>query len=173
MKATLATDLKGVILPTPVMVAAGCLRSPKELHGLADLRKLGGIVTASVTLAPCLGAPTPRVAETPSGVLHAIGLQNQGVEAFVQGELPALLKIGVPVFVSIAGASVEEYADVAGIIGRVEGVSGIELNLACLDEGDFGHRRALLDLGRDAQTPFRVLWKFEMALSPGVTKHPP
>ena len=144
MRPTLATDVGGVVLPTPVMVAAGCLRSPKELHGLVDLHKLGGIVTTSITLAPNAGAPVPRVTETPSGVLSAVGWQNPGVEAFIEHELPALLKIGVPVIVSIAGSSLAEYVRVATALSQAGGLAGLELNLACPDEergGDiFAHR---------------------------------
>lgn len=144
VRLTLSTDLGGVTFPTPVLVAAGCLRSPKELHGLVDLRKLGGIVTTSITLAPRAGAPVPRVTETPSGVLSAVGWQNPGVEAFIEDELPALQKTGVPIIVSIAGSSVGEYVQVANSLSHAGGIAGLELNLACPDEergGDvFAHR---------------------------------
>ena len=131
-------------MPTPVLAAAGCLRSPKELHGLVDLHKLGGIVTTSVTLAARAGAPVPRVTETPSGVLSAVGWQNPGVKAFVEHELPALLKTGVPIIVSIAGSSLSEYVQVATALSHAGGIAGLELNLACPDEerggGIFAHR---------------------------------
>lgn len=144
MRPTLATEVGGVMFPTPVLVAAGCLRSPRELHGLVDLHKLGGIVTTSITAAPNAGAPVPRVTETPSGVLSAVGWQNPGVDAFVEHELPALLKIGVPVIVSIAGSSLSEYVRVATAISHAGGVAGLELNLACPDEerggAIFAHR---------------------------------
>lgn len=135
MRATLATDLAGITLPTPVLAAAGCLRSGRDLHGLVDLHKLGGIVTTSVTLEPRAGAPTPRIAETPSGVLYSVGMQNPGVRAFIEGELAALLKIGVPVIASIAGGSVEEYLKVAGTLSHVAALAGIEVNLAATDPG--------------------------------------
>jgi dihydroorotate dehydrogenase (NAD+) catalytic subunit len=144
MRPTLNTDFGGVMLPTPVLAAAGCLRSPKELHGLVDLHKLGGIVTTSVTLAARAGAPVPRVTETPSGVLSAVGWQNPGVKAFVEHELPALLKTGVPIIVSIAGSSLSEYVQVATALSHAGGIAGLELNLACPDEerdgGIFAHR---------------------------------
>lgn len=144
MRPSLSVDLNGVAMNTPVMVASGCFRSVKESHGLVDLHKVGGIVTSSVTFTPRAGAPTPRVTETPSGVLHAIGLQNPGVEAFIEGELQALLKFGIPVLVSVAGSSLEEYVRVATAVDRAGGVAGLELNLACADEeraGEiFAHR---------------------------------
>ena len=144
MKPTLTTDLGGLVLRTPVVVAAGCLRSPREMQGLVDLRKLGGIVTSSVTMQPRAGAPTPRVAETPSGVLSAVGLQNPGAEAFVREELPELLATGVPVVVSIAGSTVEEYVGVASLVSGVGAVAAMEVNLACADDerggAIFAHR---------------------------------
>jgi dihydroorotate dehydrogenase (NAD+) catalytic subunit len=144
MRSTLDSEFGGVMLPTPVLVAAGCLRSPKELHGLVDLRKLGGIVTTSITLAPHAGAPVPRITETPSGVLSAVGWQNPGVDAFIEHEIPPLLKTGVPIIVSIAGSSVSEYVQVATALGHAGGIAGLELNLACPDEerggGIFAHR---------------------------------
>lgn len=133
MRATLATELGRLKLPTPVLVAAGCLRSVKDLHGLVDLHKVGGIVTTSVTLEPRAGAPNPRICETPSGILYSIGMQNPGVEAFIQGELPALLKVGIPVIVSVAGATVDEFVKVAGSLNHVPSVAGIEVNLAVPD----------------------------------------
>src|SRR6266511_2598108 len=80
---TLEVDLNGVVLPTPVMGASGCFGSGKEMAELIDLKGMGGIVTKSVTLHPTRGLPVPRMAETASGMLNAIGLQNPGVEGFL------------------------------------------------------------------------------------------
>jgi dihydroorotate dehydrogenase (NAD+) catalytic subunit len=132
VKPTLAVDLAGVRLPTPVMIASGCLTSTKELSGLLDLRKVGGIVTRSVTAEPDLGAPTPRMAETSSGLLSAIGMQNEGIESFV-AELPALTRIGVPLFASVGGTAVEEFSRVAARLIALRAVSALELNLSCPD----------------------------------------
>lgn len=143
MKPTLSTDLAGIELATPVVAAAGCLRSGKELQGLVDLRKLGGVVTTTVTANPRAGSPTPRVVETPSGILYSIGMQNPGVDAFVKGELQELLKIGIPVIVSVGGSSVEEFVRVSTAVAHASGVVGLELNLACFDEergGTFAYR---------------------------------
>ena len=130
VKPTLAVDLGGVGLPTPVMIASGCFSSPRELAGLVDLRKVGGIVTRSATLAPTRGAPTPRMAETPSGLLSAVGMQNPGVDALVR-ELPGLAKLGVPLFGSVAGTTVEQYIEVAAKIVSTRTVQALELNLSC------------------------------------------
>ena len=130
MKPTLNVDLGGVRLPTPVMIASGCFTSVKELSGLLDLRKVGGVVTRSVTLQPEPGARTPRMAATASGLLSAVGLQNPGVDAFLN-ELPLLGRIGIPVFASIAGHDVEEFMRVAARMVALRSVDALELNLSC------------------------------------------
>jgi dihydroorotate dehydrogenase (NAD+) catalytic subunit len=132
VKPTLAVDLAGVHLPTPVMIASGFLSSPKELAGLVDPRKVGGIVTRTITAEPNLGAPTPRMAETASGLLAETGLQNEGVEAFV-ADLPALTQVGVPLFASIGGTTVEEVTRVAARLIALRAVGALELNLSCPD----------------------------------------
>ena len=130
VRPTLAVDLGGMKLPTPVMIASGCFSSAKELAGLLDLRKVGGVVTRSVTLHPEGGAPGPRMAETPSGLLSSVGLQNPGVDAFLQ-ELPRLAEIGIPVFASIAGHDVEEFMRVAARMVALRTIDALELNLSC------------------------------------------
>jgi dihydroorotate dehydrogenase (NAD+) catalytic subunit len=112
------------------MVASGCFGP--ELGGLTDVRKLGGIVSRTITLSPLRGVPTPRVAETPSGLLAATGLQNDGVGAFIDRELPALARTRVPVFVSVGGASVDEYMQLAIALEPMgEALAGIEVNACC------------------------------------------
>jgi hypothetical protein len=103
MKHSLAVDLNGLRFAHPVLAASGCLATGHDVPGLVDMHKLGGVVSRSLTLAPTKGAPTPRAAETPSGLLSAVGLQNPGVEAFVEQDLPRLQKAGVPVIGSVAG----------------------------------------------------------------------
>ena len=83
VKRTLAVDLGGIVLATPVMIAAGCAGTGRELSGLVELRKVGAIVSRTITLEPERGPPTPRIAESPSGVVWSTGLQNPGVDAFV------------------------------------------------------------------------------------------
>ena len=130
-RVSLATTVAGIEFPTPVLVASGTFGSGVELSRLLDLRKIGGIVTKSVTPQPVRGLPTPRMVETPSGMLNAIGLQNPGVEAFVEKDGPFIARAGVPVIVSIAGKSVQEYAEVAIRVSKVPGVMGIEVNISC------------------------------------------
>ncbi len=128
---SLAVDLNGVRLPTPVLGASGCFGSGRELSDLLDLRQVGGIITKSVTYRPVRGLPTPRMAETPSGMLNAIGLQNPGVEAFVRKEGPFIERVGIPVFVSIAGKTVEEFVRTASVVLQMPGVTAIEANISC------------------------------------------
>jgi dihydroorotate dehydrogenase (NAD+) catalytic subunit len=130
-RVSLATNLAGMALRTPVLAASGTFGSGRELAGLVDLGQVGGIVTKSVTPLPVKGMPTPRMAETPSGMLNAIGLQNPGVEAFVEKDGPLIERAGVPVIVSIAGRSVQEFAEVAVMVSKIRGVVGIEANISC------------------------------------------
>jgi dihydroorotate dehydrogenase (NAD+) catalytic subunit len=130
-RVTLAVDLKGVRLPTPVLGASGCFGSGQELSGLIDLGKVGGIVTKSVTLRPVRGLPTPRMVETPSGMLNAIGLQNPGIEEFIRKDGRFISRVGTPVIVSIAGKSIEEFVRVAARVHEIKGVVAIEANISC------------------------------------------
>jgi len=124
---TLPVDLGGLSLPTPVLVASGCFGL--ELGRLTDLRKLGGIVTRTITLDRIGGAPAPRVAETPSGLLSETGLQNEGVDAFLRTELPALSEIGIPVVVSLGGSAVEEFMHLTMAVDvAAHSIAAIEIN---------------------------------------------
>jgi len=127
----LSVDLNGLTLPTPVLAASGCFNSGREMAELVDLRRIGGVVTKSVTLHPTKGLPVPRMAETPSGMLNAIGLQNPGVEGFLAKEADFIATAGVPVIVSIAGNRVEEYAQVLMRLGNLRGVVAVEANISC------------------------------------------
>ena len=117
----------------PVMVASGCGGTGVELAAYTDLTGLD-FVTRSITLDPRPGGPAPRVAETPSGLVNAIGLQNPGLEHFLATELPWLVRAGARVFVSIAGATMGEYAELARRLSRAPGVAGIEINLGAPDQ---------------------------------------
>jgi dihydroorotate dehydrogenase (NAD+) catalytic subunit len=130
-RVSLATSLAGIELPSPVLVASGTFGTGVEMSQLVELRKVGGVVTKSVTPQPVRGLPTPRMVETPSGMLNAIGLQNPGVEAFVEKDGPFIAQAGVPVIVSIAGKSVQEYAEVAVRVSKIPGVAGLEANISC------------------------------------------
>jgi dihydroorotate dehydrogenase (NAD+) catalytic subunit len=127
----LAVDLCGVPLATPIMAASGCFGFGSEMATFLDLAAIGGVVTKSVSLEPRRGRPTPRMAETPSGMLNAIGLQNPGVEEFCRTDLQFLREAGARVAVSVVGRSAEEFARVAERLAGEPGVDLIELNLSC------------------------------------------
>jgi dihydroorotate dehydrogenase (NAD+) catalytic subunit len=129
----MAVDLNGVVFPLPVLAASGCLSAGREAT-LVDLHRLGGVVTRSLTLEPRKGSPTPRMAETPSGLLSWIGLQNAGVEAFLREELPHLERAGVRVVASVAGSSVEEYLRVTTLLQGRPGIVALEVYLGAPDE---------------------------------------
>ncbi|WP_283133722.1 dihydroorotate dehydrogenase [Rhizohabitans arisaemae] len=134
--------LAHVELANPVLTASGCAAFGRELSQFFDVSRLGAVVTKSVTLAPRAGRPTPRVAETPSGMLNSVGLQGPGVEAFLRRDLPWLTAHGVPVVVSIAGSSVAEYAELARRVSAESGVAAVEVNLSCPNVEDRGRRFA-------------------------------
>lgn len=125
------------LLPGPVMVASGCGGTGRELAPYVDLDGLA-FVTRSITLDPRPGGAAPRIVETPSGLVHDVGLQNPGLEHFLATELPWLVRAGARVYVSVAGGSVAEYADLARRLARAPGVSGLEVNLS--DPDQVGHR---------------------------------
>jgi dihydroorotate dehydrogenase (NAD+) catalytic subunit len=129
--AALEVDLNGLRLPTPVLAASGCFNSGREMASLFDLQGMGGIVTKSVTLHPTKGMPTPRMAEVTAGMLNAIGLQNSGVDEFLAKDAEFIAGAGVPVIVSIAGTSVDEYARVTVGVREIPGVVAIEANISC------------------------------------------
>lgn len=130
-KPSLAVELAGLRLKNPVMTASGTCGYAEELAPYANLSGLGAVVVKTITLLPRVGNPAPRIAETPSGMLNSIGLQNVGIEVFLRAKLPVLRRLKVPVLVNIAGKSVEEYAELAKRLEGVPGVSALELNISC------------------------------------------
>jgi dihydroorotate dehydrogenase (NAD+) catalytic subunit len=127
----LTTDLAGAVLPNPVLTASGCAAAGRELQPFAPVSTLGAVVTKSVTLRPRAGRPTPRMAETPSGMLNSIGLQNPGVDAFLAHDLPWLAEQGARTVVSIAGGSVVDYAELARRIAPAPALVAVEVNISC------------------------------------------
>lgn len=130
-KPSLAVELAGLRLKNPVMTASGTCGYAEELAPYANLSGLGAVVVKTITLLPRVGNPAPRIAETPSGMLNSIGLQNVGIEVFLRAKLSVLRRLKVPVLVNIAGKSVEEYAELAKRLEGVPGVSALELNISC------------------------------------------
>jgi dihydroorotate dehydrogenase (NAD+) catalytic subunit len=130
--ASLTSELGSVALRSPVLVASGTFGAGREGAQFVELSRLGGIIVKSMTASPWKGKPTPRMCETPSGMLNAIGIQNKGVDHFLAEDLPWLRRQDATVFASIAGNSVREFVKVADKLrtgGR--GVSGVELNISC------------------------------------------
>jgi dihydroorotate dehydrogenase (NAD+) catalytic subunit len=128
----LATRLGPVELQAPVLVASGTFAAGREGARFLDLSRLGGVIVKSMTLTPWRGKPTPRMCETPSGMLNSIGIQNAGVDHFIAEDLPWLLKQGATVFASIAGNTTEEFVKVADKLrtgGR--GLAAVEVNISC------------------------------------------
>ena len=131
---SLAVDLGGIVLPTPVMVAAGCAGTGRELAGLIDLRRVGAIVSRTITVTERVGSDVPRIAESPAGIVWETGLQNPGLDAFVAGELPRLARGGARIIVSIGGETLEEYVRMTSALqGRPE-VAAIEIHLSGRDD---------------------------------------
>jgi dihydroorotate dehydrogenase (NAD+) catalytic subunit len=127
----MSTDLGGIELPSPVLTASGCAAAGKELDQFFDITQIGAIVTKSVMLNPRSGRATPRMAETPSGMLNSIGLQGPGIDRFIEHDLAWLSERGARTVVSIAGGSVDEYAKLAARLRTVRGIAGIEVNISC------------------------------------------
>jgi len=127
----MSTSLGAVPIPSPVLTASGCSSFGRELEPFVDLAGLGAVVTKSVQLRPRSGRPTPRMAETPSGMLNSIGLQGPGIDGLLADELPWLAARGARVLVSIAGTRVEDFAELATRLRGVPGVLGLEVNISC------------------------------------------
>lgn len=130
----LSTTVAGMALPNPVMTAAGCAGTGRELAPFLDVAELGAVVTRTITLDPQTGSPPPRVAETPSGMLNHVGLHSPGVDGFLATELPWLAQRRARAVVSIAGATLGEYAELSRRVGNSPGVLAVEVNLAWSDQ---------------------------------------
>jgi dihydroorotate dehydrogenase (NAD+) catalytic subunit len=118
-------------LANPVMVASGTFGYAREMAGLVDLARLGAIVPKTITPQPRAGNVPWRTVETAAGMLNSIGLDNDGIEAFIAGHLPYLRSVGAPIVVSIAGHDLAEFVDMAGRLDGLSGVAAIELNVSC------------------------------------------
>lgn len=130
-KPDLNVDIGGIKMKNPVTTASGTFGFGPEYAPYVDLNRLGAIVVKGTTLLPRQGNPTPRLAETPAGVLNSIGLQNPGVEKFIEEALPFLKEYKLPVIVNISGDTVEDYARLAARLNDATGVAGLEVNISC------------------------------------------
>ena len=172
MKPDLKVAVAGVEFANPIMTASGCCGYGEELARVFPLSRLGALVTKSITLEPRLGHPSPRTAETASGMLNAIGLANVGVDRFLAEKIPFLQKQKTKVIVNVAGSRVKEYVDICARLNDCQRVDMVELNISCpnVDEGgmEFGQdpsmtERAVAEVKRVFNRP--VIAK----LTPNVT----
>ena len=134
----LRTELGSLELQSPVLTASGCAAAGRELDNYFDITAIGGIVTKSIMLAPRSGRATPRMAETPSGMLNSIGLQGPGVESFLETDLAWLQQRGARTIVSIAGGTADEFGKVAAKLRVAGGFDAIEVNISCPNVEDRG-----------------------------------
>ncbi len=170
----LSVQLGRLRLPNPILVASGTFGYAREMEGLVDLSRLGGILPKTITQEPRAGNPPWRTVETAAGMLNSIGLDNDGIEAFIAHHLPYLGSLGVPIIVSIAGRTHEEFVAMAARLAGLAGISAVELNISCPNVSggvDFGTdarscERLVADCRRATATP--IIAK----LTPNVTSIP-
>jgi dihydroorotate dehydrogenase (NAD+) catalytic subunit len=168
----LSVNLGGLELENPVMAASGTFGYGEEYASAIDLNRLGAVVVKGLSLKPRQGYPPPRLCETPSGMLNAIGLENVGVEAFIHEKLPFLRQFKTRVVANIFGETIEEYQEVAKRLDGIEGVHALEVNISCPNVKKGG-----ISFGSDPQATFEVLSAVRKAtqlpliakLSPNVT----
>jgi dihydroorotate dehydrogenase (NAD+) catalytic subunit len=168
----LSVNVGAVRLANPIIAASGTFGYGVEFAPLVNLNRLGGIVVKGLSLEPMAGAPAPRLCETPSGMLNAVGLQNIGVRAFVAEKLPILRSYRTPVIANVFGYTVEEYVGVIRVLEEAEGLAAYELNISCpnTDHGgiQFGSDPLMVAevVAATRRVAQRPLW---VKLSPNVT----
>lgn len=169
---SLTVSLNRLKLQNPIMVASGTFGYAREMEGIVDCRRLGGILPKTITAEPRIGNAPWRTVEVSAGLLNSIGLDNDGVDAFLEHHLPYLAQIGTAIIVSVAGRSEQEYVQLAERVGGQAGVAAIELNLSCPNVSggvDFGTDAAAcgrLVAAARAACPVPLLAK----LTPNVTR---
>ncbi|HEY2121342.1 MAG TPA: dihydroorotate dehydrogenase [Candidatus Acidoferrum sp.] len=127
----LSVQVGALRLPNPILAASGTFGYGLEFAHLVDFNRIGGFVTKGISLEPIEGAPSPRLCQTPSGMLNAVGLQNVGVEAFASEKLPLLRKYNTTIIVNVFGYCLEEYVSVIQRLEDAEGIAAYELNISC------------------------------------------
>lgn len=147
----LSVSLPGLELKNPIMPASGCFGFGREYSGFYDLSVLGAVIMKAATGQERRGNPTPRVTETPSGMLNAIGLQNPGVEEIIKNEVPFLADYDVPIIANVAGSTLDEYVFVARTLNDSPHVSALELNISCPNVKEGG-----IQFGTDPETAANV-----------------
>ncbi|TSA27327.1 MAG: dihydroorotate dehydrogenase [Ignavibacteriales bacterium] len=150
----LSVNIAGLRLKNPVLLASGTVGYGNEIAEFTDLNKLGGIVTKSLSLKPRKGNPPPRITETPSGMLNAIGLANVGVESFLNDKIPFLKKLSTTLICNIAASSIEEYVECTRILTQEEAIHAFEINVSCPNVKEGG-----LEFGNDLNIVGRITEK--------------
>jgi dihydroorotate dehydrogenase (NAD+) catalytic subunit len=148
----LSVDIGGLMLQNPVMTASGTFGYAMEFKSLIDLNRLGGAIVKGLSLEPTKGNPPPRIFETPCGMLNAIGLENVGVEAFIEKKVPSLSKLEIPVLANIYGHTVDAYGLLAERLDGIEALAGIEINISCPNVKQGG-----VAFGTDARMAHKVV----------------
>jgi len=154
-KPRLEVEVGGIRMKNPVMTASGTFGYGEEFSPFIDLDKLGAIVLKGISLKPKRGNPPPRIIETPSGILNAIGLQNVGVEVLINKKLPYLQKFTTPVIINISGDTLEEYVELARKLDNIsqeKGIAGLEINISCPNVQKGG-----IVWGTEAQLTYKVV----------------
>lgn len=168
----LSVNLPGLSLKNPIMPASGCFGFGREYSKFYNLSKLGAVMMKAATQSERLGNPTPRVAETSSGMLNAIGLQNPGVDQIIKTEVPFLAQYDMAIIANIAGSTLEEYEHVANTFNQTDYIHALELNISCPNVKEGG-----VQFGTDVEMAARVTevvknaskYPVYVKLSPNVT----
>ena len=151
-KINLSVNIAGILMKNPVMVASGTFGYGEEYAKYIDLNKLGAIVVKGLSLTPREGNPPPRIVETSAGMLNSIGLQNIGIDSFINEKLPFLEKFDTKVIVNFFGDSIDEYCEVAKKVDSVSGIHGLEMNISCPNK-----KEGWLEFGTNPDLAFRVV----------------
>ncbi len=168
----LSVNIGALRLSNPIIAASGTFGYGVEFAHLVNLNRLGGIVVKGLSLEPIAGAPAPRLCETPSGMLNAVGLQNIGVRAFIAEKLPALRAFNAAIIANVFGYTVDEYVGVIRVLEEAEGLAAYELNISCPNTAhggiQFGSDPQMVSevVGSARRAASRPLW---VKLSPNVT----
>lgn len=168
----ISVNIAGITIQNPVMTASGTFGFGREYGDFYDVNKLGALVTKGLTLLPKEGNPPPRIWETPAGMLNSVGLENPGVEKFIEEEWPYLSKLSIPVIANIDGDTVEEYQETAKKLSTLKKLAALEVNISCPNVEKGG-----LAFGQDPKSAFEVIEAVRKAtnlpiiakLSPNVT----
>jgi len=131
MKPDMSVEIAGIKLRNPVMTASGTFGYGQEFAEYVDLERIGAFVTKGLSLKPKAGNPTPRIVETPGGMLNAIGLQNVGIDAFIAKKVPFLRSVATPAIANFFGNTIEEYAELARRLDAIPEIAGLEVNISC------------------------------------------